>query len=97
MLLLSEDGGCSRSRRILRVRKGARQTTLHGGSLAIGWGIAALPEHIRAEVSGAVKVHRHDIEDSSDQEEEASDQWEGIQEMAHYLGGEQKLKNSQSD
>lgn len=72
-----------------------RQTTLHCSCLA---GTVAISPVINGAVeSRSVKVHGEDVEDSSNKEEEASDQWERIQEMAHHLGGEQDLKNTQSD
>jgi len=93
--LLGEHGRSSRRGRILRMRECTGVTTFHCSGISSR--TSTFPESIRPEKLGAVKVHCTDVENSSNQKEEAGDQGERIHEMAHHLGSEQKLKNTQSD
>lgn len=95
VLFLGINGWCSRRGCMVGLRVLTRNTALHRRSLAGTF--ASSPEVNGAEEPGSVKVHGKNVEDSSNEEEEASNQWERIQEMSHHLGSEQKLKNAHSN
>lgn len=95
MLFLGINGWCSRSGCMLGMRVLTRDTALHRSSLAGTF--ARSPVANGAIETGSVKVHGKDVENSSNEEEKTSNQWERIQEMSHHLGSEQKLKNAHTD
>lgn len=86
-LLLGEHGRSGRGRCVLR--ECTRVAAFQCGSISSG--TSTFPESVRPEKLGAVKVHRKNVENPSNQKEETGDEWERVHEVAHHLGSEQKL------